>query len=212
MMPIKQLIFEGVEADDLIALCVNLPIYKGWQKLILSNDKDFYQLLNEETVIYRPTVKRYMTITNVLNEFHIHPTNFTLARAIAGDASDNLPGAPGVGLKTVVKYFPQVSSSVPATLPSIFDACKKTESKIKAYKSILDSKSKVELNYKMMQLYAPIVSPTVKRVTRNILKPTELTFNMTAMRTQMTIDGFGAYSWWILESSMKRLVRESKNT
>ena len=45
---------DGVEADDLISLAVQDPTYKGWHKIIVSSDKDFYQLCDDETVVHQP--------------------------------------------------------------------------------------------------------------------------------------------------------------
>ena len=69
-----------------------LSQYGGWQKVIVSNDKDFIQLCDDETVLLRPTQKVVHNKLNVVDDFNIHPRNFALARAIAGDASDNLVG------------------------------------------------------------------------------------------------------------------------
>ena len=52
-MPVTQLLFEHIEADDLIAFTAKLEDYSGWQKVVVSSDKDFIQILNEETVLFR---------------------------------------------------------------------------------------------------------------------------------------------------------------
>ena len=105
-MPIIQLMIDGVEADDIIAHVSQSPHYKGWQKLIVSSDKDFFQLCDEETVLWRPIQKKFLNMNTIVSEFGIHPTNFAMARAVVGDKSDNLDGVPGVGLKTISKRFP----------------------------------------------------------------------------------------------------------
>ena len=99
-MPIIQLVLDKVEADDIIAAVVQSPRYKGWQKVIVSSDKDFLQLLDGETVLYRPIQKKAWTKKTVIDEYGISPENFVIARAIAGDKSDNLVGIQGAGLKT----------------------------------------------------------------------------------------------------------------
>ena len=53
-MPIMQLVLDRVEADDIIAMITQSPKYKGWQKVIVSSDKDFFQLLDDETILLRP--------------------------------------------------------------------------------------------------------------------------------------------------------------
>ena len=86
-----------IEADDVIAYTCGLERYKGWQKVIISNDKDFYQLCDDETVVYRPTGDQLMNKKRIIEEFGVHPTGMALARAIVGDASDNLQGIKGAG-------------------------------------------------------------------------------------------------------------------
>ena len=61
-MPIIQLVIDGVEADDIIAHVTQSPHYKGWQKLIVSSDKDFFQLCDEETVLWIDRFKRNFLI------------------------------------------------------------------------------------------------------------------------------------------------------
>ena len=77
-MPIIQLILERVEADDIISYVCNSTHYKGWQKVIVSNDKDFLQLCDEETVVYRPTTDKIETKKTVIESMGVHPTNMAL--------------------------------------------------------------------------------------------------------------------------------------
>ena len=60
-MPIIQLMLDRVEADDIISMIAGSPKYKGWQKVIISSDKDFLQLLDDETGLYRPIQKTAWT-------------------------------------------------------------------------------------------------------------------------------------------------------
>ena len=105
-MPIIQMMLPEVEADDLISWTVQQPKYAEWQKVIISSDKDFFQLCDDKTVVFRPIQKEVLNKNAIVEKFGIHPTNFALARAIAGDKSDNLPGVQGVGLPTVAKRLP----------------------------------------------------------------------------------------------------------
>ena len=75
--------------------------FKGWQKVVVSSDKDFLQLCDGETVLFRPIQKKVHTKMNIVEDFDIHARNFAMARAIAGDPSDNLKGVPRAGLKTI---------------------------------------------------------------------------------------------------------------
>ena len=105
-LPVIQITIDFVEADDIIAYGARHFLYGFWNKIIVSSDKDFFQLCDNYTSVYRPIQDKVVTKQSILDEFKIHPNNFALARAVAGDKSDNLPGVPGVGLKTIAKRFP----------------------------------------------------------------------------------------------------------
>ena len=104
-LPVIQITIDFVEADDVIAYGARHPYYGAWDKIIVSSDKDFFQLCDKHTSIYRPIQNKIVTEQTILEDFKIHPNNFALARAIAGDPIDNLPGVAGVGLKTIAKRF-----------------------------------------------------------------------------------------------------------
>ena len=90
-MPLIQLCVPEIEADDVISYLVGCSYYEGWQKVIVSNDKDFLQLCDDFTLVYRPVKDEFVSRKKVIEEFGIHPTNMALARALIGDNSDNLP-------------------------------------------------------------------------------------------------------------------------
>ena len=102
-LPVIQFRFDEIEADDIIAYLTQTQQFEGWEKVIVSNDKDFIQLCDDETVLFRPTQKVVHNKKNVVEAFDIHPRNFAVARAIAGDPSDNLEGVPRAGLKSIAK-------------------------------------------------------------------------------------------------------------
>ena len=89
----------------------------------MSSDKDFYQLVDDKTAIFRPIQKKVITLPVIMEEFSIHPNNFALARAIAGDPSDNLKGVPRVGLKTLSNKFEILASSDEIELQKILEQC-----------------------------------------------------------------------------------------
>ena len=105
-LPIMQIVIDYVEADDIIAVLNGHPKYRDWHKYIISSDRDFFQLVGERTSLYRPIQKKLVTQDHLLDEYGIHPNNFALARAVAGDKSDNLEGVPRVGLGTIKSRFP----------------------------------------------------------------------------------------------------------
>jgi 5'-3' exonuclease len=210
-MPIAQIVLPEVEADDVIAAVTNLDYYKGWQKVIVSSDKDFLQLCDHETVLYRPIQKVVMNRKKVIEEYGIHPTNMALARAIVGDKSDNLDGIAGIGLKTVAKRFPFMAESKNCTIDDLIDLCENHEdSKLKVYASIVEGREIIEQNYGLMQLYVPSLSPQGKQKIKYSVEKSEKHFNQTEINVMMLEDGMGVWDWSTIFTTMKRIVADSK--
>jgi len=203
-LPIIQLMLESVEADDVISHVVQMPAYKGWQKVIVSSDKDFFQLCDDETVVFRPIQKEVLNKHAITERHGIHPTNFAMARAIAGDKSDNLPGVDGVGLPTVAKRLPFLVEDKSYSLDDIYEHCESIDSNIKAYSRIVEQFDKVKLNYKMMQLYRPAISPQGKKKINFTVENFVNEFNKTEVRKMMIQDGFGQGNWDDLFQTMNR--------
>ena len=201
-MPVCQLMYASTEADDIISLvCKELP---NDQKIIISSDKDFYQLLDDKTIIYRPVQNEFVNRKKILDEFGIHPNNFAISRAICGDNSDNLKGVKGAGLATVAKRFPFLKEEKSATFDDIFEACKQ-DSKVKLYESVLSSQQLIQNNYKIMQLYMPSMPPHVKIGVRDALDSYPKDFNKTEVRKMFMVDGMGELNWEDLFSSMLKI-------
>lgn len=209
MMPITQLMIPEVEADDVIAYVTQLPLLKDSQKIIVSSDKDFYQLCDDSTVILRPIQKEVVNKNRIVEKFGIHPTNFALARAIAGDKSDNLPGVPGVGLKSIAKRLPFFSEEEPCEIPFVIDHCKEIEDELKIYKNIVENKDLIKENYKIMQLYSPSISPQSKQHIKNSIFNLDCSFNKTEIIKMMNEDTFGVFDWSSLFAAMKNIVFEN---
>ena len=207
-MPIIQLVLERVEADDIISYVCNSQHYDGWQKVIVSNDKDFLQLCDEETVVYRPTTDKIETKKTVIESMGVHPTNMALARAMDGDASDNLPGVPRVGMKTIATKLPFMGEERTVTIDELIEYCENIDSKLKVYKNIQESKSLIEHNYKMMQLYAPLISVQGKQTIDYSLENFECDFNKTELLKLMMEDGFGELNWEELKTFLNKISRE----
>ncbi len=207
-MPIIQLMLERVEADDIISYVCNSQHYDGWQKVIVSNDKDFLQLCDEETVVYRPTTDKIETKKTVIESMGVHPTNMALARAMDGDASDNLPGVPRVGMKTIATKLPFMGEDRTITIDELMEYCENIDSKLKVYKNIQESKSLIEHNYKMMQLYAPLISVQGKQTIDYSLENFECDFNKTELLKLMMEDGFGELNWEELKTFLNKISKE----
>jgi DNA polymerase-1 len=207
-MPIIQLMLERVEADDIISYVCNSRHYDGWQKVIVSNDKDFLQLCDEETVVYRPTTDKIETKKTVVESLGIHPTNMALARAMVGDSSDNLPGVSRVGFKTIAGKLPFMAEERSITIDELIDHCENIESKLKVYKNIVSSRALIEHNYDMMQLYSPLISVQGKQTIDYGLENFECDFQKTELLRLMLEDGFGELNWEELKTFLNKISRE----
>ncbi len=208
-MPVIQLLLDGVEADDLISYVVQHRSMKDYNKIIVSSDKDFIQLCDQSTVLYRPVQQQILNKKNIVAEYGIHPNNFCLARALSGDKSDNLGGVDGVGLATVAKRFPMLAEEKIYTIDDILKACQETEKEVKAYKTIVEQIDKVKDNYAIMQLGMPNISVQDSMKIDYSLENSECTFNKTGIVKMMIQDGFGEFDASELFLRMKMIQLEN---
>jgi len=203
-MPICQFMFDATEADDIISIVCNE--LEEEQKVIISSDKDFYQLADDKTIIFRPVQNQIINKKKIIDEFGIHPNNFAISRAICGDNSDNLQGVKGAGLPTIAKRFPFLKEEKSATFDDIYSHCSENKGGVKLFESILSSKDVIQKNYKLMQLYAPSTQPSVKQTVRDSLKEYPQEFNKNEVRKMLMMDGIGELDWSDLFSSMNKIT------
>jgi len=207
-MPLVQFMFSGVEADDVIAYLSKHKFYEDWQKVIVSSDKDFFQLLDKKTVLYRPVQKQVLNMNYLIDEYNIHPNNFALARAMAGDKSDNLEGVGGVGLATASKRFPFLANERSITLTEVLDHSRKQleSKKLKAYENMVSNSDVLKRNYKLMQLYTPILDINSKKIIHETIQKAKTEFNKTETIKMMVQDGFGEINFTELFVYFNKLV------
>jgi DNA polymerase I len=104
---IPLLINTGVEADDVIATLVKQAREQGWECLISSGDKDLAQLVDDGVLLEDTMQERTLDRAGVEAKFGITPERVGDYLALIGDSSDNIPGIPGCGPKTAVKWLQQ---------------------------------------------------------------------------------------------------------
>lgn len=110
-MNIRTLTKKDYEADDILASLADQGSAAGYRVLIVSGDRDTFQLISEDTTILYP-VKGVMNLARmddaaVLERYGIHAKQYPDLAALVGETSDNLPGIPGVGPKTAAKWLQQ---------------------------------------------------------------------------------------------------------
>tara|TARA_Y100000593_G_C4301072_1_gene333380 strand:+ start:384 stop:1358 length:975 start_codon:yes stop_codon:yes gene_type:complete len=214
-MPVVNLMIDKIEADDVIAYIARHPKYAESQKVLVSSDKDFFQLCDDKTVIYRPAPSKgsppvVVTEKTLLDEYQIHPRNFALARAIDGDKSDNLPGVRGIGLSTISKRFPFFKENRDILFEDLYEACENEEKPIKAHTGILENKTLIEENYSIMQLYSPTMSVQAKQKIDYTIQEFKPEFNKTEVLKLMSKDGFGELNATELFSNFRHIVTNKK--
>jgi DNA polymerase-1 len=207
-MPIIQSMIAEVEADDIIAYVSQMSYYKGWQKIIVSNDKDFMQLCDGETVLWRPTQNEMLNKNRIVEQLGIHPTNMAMARAIIGDASDNLPGIKGAGFATVKKRLDFLAEERYYNIDEVVEYCENVPSNLSFFKKVVEDKALVEKNYKMMQLYSPQLSVQAKDRVKYAVENFECEFNKTQIIGMMKKDGIGELNWDDLKVHLNKISRE----
>jgi DNA polymerase-1 len=206
-LPVVQLMYPEIEADDLVSFVCSLPSFKDSQKVIVSADKDYIQILDKNVVLMRPIQDEILNVKRVIDEYSIHPTNFALARAIAGDKSDNLDGVGGVGLNTVAKRFPFLVENKSFTIDDVLDYSREHGGKIKAYQNVLENAQLIRDNYRIMQLYSPQISIQTKVEIENMFDTFEPQMNLFNFKKMMVQDGFGALNFSVLFDTMKSTKR-----
>src|SRR3977135_3348624 len=95
----------GFEADDLIATYVRLACEAGASATIVSSDKDLMQLVNDCVVMYDTMKDRRIGIPEVVEKFGVPPEKVIEVQALIGDSTDNVPGVPGIGVKTAAQLI-----------------------------------------------------------------------------------------------------------
>jgi DNA polymerase-1 len=97
---------EGYEADDLIATYATLAGAAGAHVTIVSSDKDLMQLVDDERIVLYDTMKdRTIGPAEVVEKFGVPPEKVVEVQALAGDSVDNVPGVPGIGIKTAAQLI-----------------------------------------------------------------------------------------------------------
>ena len=95
----------GYEADDIIATYANQASNEGWDIDIISSDKDLMQLVKDNVKMIDPMKMVNIGKEEVLKKFGVYPDKVIDVQALAGDSTDNIPGIPGIGVKTAAELI-----------------------------------------------------------------------------------------------------------
>ena len=93
------------EADDLLATYADQIIKLGAKVTIISSDKDLMQLVSKDVRLFDPMKNKVIGKTEVEEKFGVKPEQVIDVQSLAGDSSDNIPGVPGIGIKTAAELI-----------------------------------------------------------------------------------------------------------
>ena len=169
-LPVKTVSLDKVEADDIIAYLGSvIPKTPKDKVFIVSSDKDFLQLINENVIVYRPMEKEYYTESTVIEKFKMSPNNFILYKTLMGDNSDKVAGVKGLGPKKLYKLFPELSEK-DLTLNDIYDICEAKFKENVIYARVIQTIDSLEKNYKIMDLSNPMLDENDKNYLDQVVK------------------------------------------
>ncbi len=150
------------EADDLIATYVEKILDLGAKVTIVSSDKDLMQLYKKGVRIYDPMKNKFINQDDVHNKFGVTPEKVIDVQSLAGDSTDNVPGVPGIGVKTAAELINQYG-----TLENLL----KNASKIKQNKrreTLINNKDDAIISKKLVTLKKNV--PIKNKIEEFILK------------------------------------------
>ena len=150
------------EADDLIATYVDHINKVGAKVTIVSSDKDLLQLHGKNTRIYDPMKNKFLGIEDIKQKFGVKPDQIIDVQSLAGDTSDNVPGVPGIGIKTAAELI-NTFGTLEALLKSAH-----TIKQNKRRETLIENKDKALISKKLVTLKKDV--PVKDRLEDLILK------------------------------------------
>jgi len=172
-LPVKTVSLPKVEADDIIAYMSSIIPSKPEDKVfIVSSDKDFLQLVNENVIVYRPMEKEYYTDQTIKEKYNMPPHNFILYKTLLGDNSDKVKGVKGLGEKGLLKKFPELAERE-MTLNDIYNICEQKYKDHVVYARVIQHIDELEKNYKIMDLSNPMLDDNDKKYLTKVVETNE---------------------------------------
>ena len=161
-LPVKVVSMDKVEADDIIAyMSKDMAKRFNTKSYIVSSDRDFLQLVDDNVTVYRPIEREFYDPRTVKEKFGIVPENFIHYKVLLGDASDKVPGIKGLGKKGVLKRFPELADG-PMPFDRLFDLSEERLKESVVYARVIQDWDKLQNTRKIMDLEEPMVSEEEK--------------------------------------------------
>ena len=195
-LPVVVMSYDYVEADDVIAYITTNCLHEN--VVIYSNDKDYFQLINDRVSAYFPAKNKMYTSADIKTEYGILPENFIWYKVILGDKSDNVKGIHGVGQT-------KFDSNFSFLLDNIYDLNsfkqKLNELDSKTINKVKESFDIVERNHYIMQLSDVDISGNTKSKIMQLVDAEIPQFNRFKLKKLMSDDGLNSliksFELWI---------------
>jgi DNA polymerase I len=188
-LPVTVLIYDKIEADDVISFVAQEKAQSQARVTIVSSDKDFYQIIRPGIAVYSPIKRQLIDHQNVSEILGLTPVNYLTAKAVMGDNSDNLAGVKGVGLKTLTKVFPELLSEERFELQDLYNVCEqKLENRRKIYANVIYDWEKVQRNYQLMDIQNPRLTQDEKSSILQDIKHPRGELNIRGFLKYMEVD------------------------
>jgi DNA polymerase I len=150
------------EADDLIATYVDKALKKGAKVTIVSSDKDLMQLFKKDVRIFDPMKNKFISEDDIINKFGVDASKVIDVQSLAGDSSDNVPGVPGIGVKTAAELINKYG-----TLEKLLKSSHEIKQN-KRRETLIENKDKALISKKLVTLKQD--SPINRELSEFILK------------------------------------------
>lgn len=161
---LRQIEVDDIEADDLIAsYCLS---HNNIEEIfLLSNDRDFAQLLDLNITILFPNINQPVTKLNYIMHFNHHYTNALIMKIICGDVADNISGIGGMGEDTLLKHFPELKFKH----MTVREICGRADEinkerilnkkkPLKVFEHLLGGVDKLKINHQLVNLREPMLN------------------------------------------------------
>ena len=156
-LPITLISIDKVEADDTISYLAQKFGANNKKVTIVSSDKDFLQIVDDNIEVYSPIKKKTYNKQDIQDEIGLIPNNYLIMKALLGDNSDNLTGVKGLGPKTLLKEFPGLIDDPSFELQDIYNICEQKLQTKKIFAGIIYDWEKLKTNYELLNLLEPVL-------------------------------------------------------
>ena len=194
------------EADDLIATYAKQIVKLGAKVTIISSDKDLMQLVSKDIRLYDPMKSKLMGEKEVFEKFGVKPDQVIDVQSLAGDSSDNIPGVPGIGIKTAAELINKYKN---------LDNLLSKASEIKQNKrreTLIDNKDKAILSKKLVTLKddVPVKDDLSSFILKDVNKENLFTFLREMEFNRLLSQAISFYGDSIKFKNEKEKIKSSK--